>query len=70
VVEFDDQAGKRGNVGSRVVIEGVKDPRLQLVATNGNGGRCLLSLNPANVTTDAPLKLGGIAESALGLRPN
>ncbi len=63
-VEFDDQAGKRGAVKSRVVFEGVKDPRLWLVATNGNGRRCILGLNPANVTTDAPLKLGGIAKPA------
>jgi hypothetical protein len=64
VVEFDDRAGKRGYVWSRVVIEGVKDPRLRLVATNQKGGRCFLRLNPANVTTDAPLKLRGIAKSA------
>jgi hypothetical protein len=60
VVEFDDRAGKRGAVRSRVVITGVKDPRLRMVATPDSRGPCRIGLNPANVTTDAPLKLDGL----------
>jgi hypothetical protein len=53
VVDFDDQAGRfEVEVGSRVVIEGVNDPRLWLVATSATGGdRCVLGLNPPNATT-------------------
>jgi hypothetical protein len=60
VVEFDDRPGKHGNVGSRVVITGVKDPRLRLVATPDTKAPCRIGLNPPNVTTDAPLKLDGL----------
>jgi hypothetical protein len=60
VVEFDDRPGKRGNVGSRAVIAGVKDPRLRMVAISDKGRSCLIGLNPANVSTDAPLKLDGL----------
>lgn len=62
VVEFDDLAGKRRAVTSRIVISGVKDPRLRMVATSENGGSCRIGLNPPNVTTDAPLKLQGLAK--------
>ncbi len=62
VVEFDDRAGNRGAVLSRVVITGVKDPRLRLVATNENGRRCFIGVDPPNVTTDAPLTLKGLGK--------
>jgi hypothetical protein len=57
VVHFDDRAGRRGGVQSRVVITGVNNPRLRLVASNKDQGRCFIKLNPPNVTTDAPLRL-------------
>ncbi len=60
VVEFDDRAGRRGAVRSRVVLTGIADPRLRLLATNKDRGRCFIGLDPPNVTTDAPLKLGGL----------
>jgi hypothetical protein len=63
VVEYDDQPGKRGGLRSRVVITGVKDPRLRLVATPDTRAPCRIGLNPANVTTDAPLKLDGLLNS-------
>ena len=63
VVEFDDRAGKRGAVRSRVVVTGLKDPRLRVVANSDNGGSCLIGLDPANVTTGAPLKLEGLAKA-------
>lgn len=60
VVEFNDR-GRRGVVESRVVFTGVKDPGLRLVATSSDGrGRCLIGLDPPNVTTDAPLKMQGL----------
>jgi hypothetical protein len=62
VVEFDDRAGKRGAVRSRVVITGVKDPRLRMVATSEGGGSCFIGLNPANVIADAPMRLEGLAK--------
>lgn len=62
VVEFDDVASRRGLVSSRVVLTGVKDPRLQLVATTKNGGRCFIGLNPPNVTTAATLNLHDLLE--------
>ncbi len=62
VVDFNDYAGRRGFVMSRVVITGVKDPRLRLVATNPNGRRCFIGVDPPNVTTDAPLSLRGLGK--------
>jgi hypothetical protein len=62
VVDFHDRAGSRGAVLSRVVFTSVKDPRLRLVATNENGRRCFIALDPPNVTTDAPLTLKGLGE--------
>ena len=61
VVEFDDRAGSgSGAVLSRVVITGVKDPRLRLMATNESGRRCFIAVNPPHGTTDAPLTLKGL----------
>ena len=53
VVDFDDQAGRRGLVFSRVVFQGVTDPRLWLVAGGPGGDRCVIGLNPADVPTGA-----------------
>jgi hypothetical protein len=60
VVEFDDR--ERGRVlESRVVFTGVEDPLLRLVATGSKGrGRCLIGLDPPNVTSDAPLTMQGL----------
>lgn len=59
-VEFNDRE-RRSVVESRAVFTGVKDPRLRLVATSSEGwGRCLIGLDPPNVTTDAPLKMQGL----------
>ena len=60
VVEFDDRATRGGLVRSRVVFTGVRDPRLRLVASNGGRGRCFISLDPAHVTTDTPLRRPGL----------
>jgi hypothetical protein len=61
VVEFDDRATKPENaVTSRVVITGVDDPRLRLVASIKDQGRCFIGLDPPNVTMDAPLTLQGL----------
>jgi hypothetical protein len=57
VVDFDDHDTGGGIVESRVVFTGVQDPRLRLVASNKDQGRCLIGLDPANATTDAPLKM-------------
>jgi hypothetical protein len=58
VVDFDDRASRREDfVGSRVVINGVDNPRLRLVASNKDQGRCFIGLDPPNVTTDALLTL-------------
>lgn len=46
VVEFDDWAGGQGGVRSQVVITGVENPRLRLVATNKDKGRCFIGLDP------------------------
>lgn len=61
VVEFEDRASSReGVVRSRVVITGVEDPRLRLVASNKDQGRCFIGLDPPNDRTDAPLTLRGL----------
>ena len=58
VVDFDDRAGRReGGVDSRVVLTGIENPRLRLMASNKDQGRCFIGLNPPNVTTDAPLTM-------------
>jgi hypothetical protein len=63
VVDFDDRADRReGGVASRVVINGVEDPRLRLVASNKDQGRCFIGLNPPNVTNDAPLTMQGLGK--------
>ena len=59
VVKFDDRAKRRGVVRSRVVLNGVDEPRLRLVASNNDQGRCFIRFDPQNVTTDAPLTLQG-----------
>ncbi len=59
MVEFDDRV-RGGRAVSRVVFTGVSDPRLRLVASNKDRGQCFLRLDPANVTTDAPLKMPGL----------
>jgi hypothetical protein len=56
VVDFDDQAGQQGTVSSRVVVEGVTDPRLWLTLSGASGDRCVIGLNPADVTTGADAK--------------
>lgn len=64
VVEFNDRAGGLDVVRSRVVLTGVDDPRLRMVATSQNGASCLIGVNPPNVTTDAPLLLpDGLAKA-------
>lgn len=60
VVEFDDRANRGGFVVSRVALTGVRDPLLHLVASGKNRGRCFIRLDPANVTTDAPLRMPGL----------
>lgn len=60
MVEFDDYAERGGVVDSRVVFDGVRDPRLRLVATHEERGRCLIGLDPANVTTNTSLKSQGL----------
>ena len=62
VVDFDDRAGRRqGLVRSRVVHTGLQDPRVRVVASNEDYGRCFIKLNPPNAsTTDAPLTLRGL----------
>jgi hypothetical protein len=61
VVEFEDRASSReGVVRSRVVITGVENPRLRLVASNKDQGRCFIGLDPPNTMTDAPLTLQGL----------
>lgn len=60
VVEFDDRANRGGFVGSRVALTGVMDPRLRLVATNRDRGRCFIRFDPANETPDPSLKMPGL----------
>ena len=61
VVEFEDRAsGREDFVGSRVVITGVDDPRLRLVASNKDQGRCFIGLEPPNVGTDALPTMQGV----------
>ena len=62
VVEFDDRAGRRqGFLRSRVVHTGLQDPRVRVVASNKDYGRCFIKLNPPDAsTTDAPLTLRGL----------
>jgi hypothetical protein len=48
-------------VRSRVVHTGLQDPRVRVVASNEDYGRCFIKLNPPNAsTTDAPLTLRGL----------
>jgi hypothetical protein len=62
-VDFDDRAGGRANsVRSRVVLTGVPDPRLRLVASNKDQGRCLIGVDPPSETPDASLTLHGFRE--------
>ena len=59
VVDFDDRAGTRANsVRSRVVLTGVHDPRLRLVASNKDQGRCLIGVDPPSETPDTSLTHG------------
>ena len=60
VVEFNDRAGKYG-LGSRVVLTGVTDPRLRLLATNKDRGRCFIGVDPPSATTAAPPNSNGLA---------
>jgi hypothetical protein len=62
VVEFDDRADRRDVVTSRVVLNGVDDPRLRMVASNKDQGRCFIRFDPQNVTTDAPLTLRSLGK--------
>jgi hypothetical protein len=63
VVDFDDRASRREDfVGSRVVINGVDNPRLRLVASNKHQGRCFIRLDPPNATTDAAQTSRGFRE--------
>ena len=61
-VNFSDFANKGAAVRSRVVLTGIEDPRLRLVARNTDQGRCFIGLNPPNVTTDAPMTLKGLGK--------
>jgi hypothetical protein len=61
-VDFSDLANKGAAVRSRVVLTGIEDPRLRLVARNTDQGRCFIGLNPPNVTTDAPMTLKGLGK--------
>lgn len=55
VVDFHDRADRReGVVDSRVVLTGVEDPQLRMVAGNKDQGRCFIGLDPPAATTDAP----------------
>jgi hypothetical protein len=50
VVQYDELASRRdGVLRSRVVIAGVENPRLHLVAANSDRARCRIAVNPANV---------------------
>jgi hypothetical protein len=67
-VEFDDYASRRGTVRSRVVMQGVDNPRLWLVARNDNGGRCVIGVNTANVATGEEAGLRDILRAGRRLR--
>ena len=56
VVVFDDRADRReGLVYARVALAGLEDPRLRLVASNKDQGRCFIRLDPPSVTSEASL---------------
>jgi hypothetical protein len=47
-------AGPRGWLRARTSLRGVDDPRLRVVATGPDGGRCALHLDPVDVTATPP----------------
>jgi hypothetical protein len=66
VVVFDDRADRReawctpGSLSRRA-----RDPRLRLVASNKDQGRCFIRLDPPSVTSEASLTPSGLDQLLL-----
>ncbi len=67
-VTVDDQTSARGVLSTRVVLEGVDNPRLFVLATGEYGRRCGMGLDLPNVTTARLPSVEGMRHVAQQLR--